>query len=59
MKVKKCFICEKEYLLKTLPEDKWYDVIYDSDGDFIITNAENKDILPDLFHELKRKRDER
>ncbi|MHC1597250.1 MAG: hypothetical protein ACXQT3_02925 [Methermicoccaceae archaeon] len=46
-------------LVKLLPRDRWYAVVGDNDEDFLITNVENKGILPDLFCELKRRaRDE-
>lgn len=41
-------------LLKTPPRKEWYVVIWDSDGDFLITNAKYKKVLPDLFRRLKR-----
>lgn len=40
-------------ILATLPS-QWYSVIQDSDGDFFITNSENRKYLIDLFFELKK-----
>ena len=49
-------VTEFEKLLKTLPQDRWYTIIWDSDGDFLITDAKHRDILPDLFCMLKKGR---
>ena len=40
-------------ILSLLPS-QWYSVIWDLDGDFLITNEENRKYLTDLFFELKR-----
>jgi len=40
-------------ILSALPPNKWYPVIWDSDGDFLITNMENKKYLIDVFFKLK------
>ncbi|RLE65059.1 MAG: hypothetical protein DRJ47_06085 [Thermoprotei archaeon] len=44
-------------LVKSLPQNQWYSLIWDSDGDFLITNEENRGILPDLFCEMKRRKE--
>lgn len=41
-------------LLNKLPRNRWYAIMWDSDGDFLITNAKNRKILPDLFCKLKK-----
>ena len=44
---------EVERVLRALPKDQWYSVIWDSDGDFLITSPEDKRYLSDLFCKLK------
>ena len=41
-------------ILSILPSGQWYSVIWDSDGDFLVTNTANRKYLTDLFCELKR-----
>ena len=43
-------------LIASLPQDRWYAIFCDSEGDFVITNQKNKDIALDIFCELKNKR---
>ncbi len=44
-------------LIRSLPQDQWYSIICDSDGDFLITNEKNRSVLPDLFCEMKRRKE--
>jgi len=43
-------------LVKELPQDQWYSIVCDSEGNFVITNEENKDIILDIFCELKKRK---
>jgi len=45
-----------EQLLSQLPQGVWYSMIWDSEGDFLISNVENRDFLRDLFLELKKRK---
>ena len=54
---------EIEQVLRALPKGLSCSIVWDSDGDFLITNLENREHLSDLFCKLKevksrRKRDE-
>jgi len=44
---------EMEQVLRVLPKDQWYSIIWDSDGDFLITSPENREHLSELFCKLK------
>jgi len=47
-----------EQLLAQIPQGVWYSIIWDSEGDFLISNVENREFLNDLFLILKKKKKE-
>ena len=50
---------EIEQALRALPKDLSCSIVWDSDGDFLITNLENREHLSDLFCKLKEAKSRR